>query len=95
MQGSRTLGSQGEEREKTTRARQKSPCVPACPVLKTCLICGGQRNHLELLTPAEADAGLDGELIGGLAGASQRRWVAMVLVTAKISGHWREPESDS
>lgn len=49
-----------------------------------------QRNHLELLTAAGADARLDCELVGGLAGASQRWWLSMVLVTAQISWHWQE-----
>lgn len=62
--------------------------LPFLSLKKFCNGCEG--NHLELLAAAGADAGLDGEFVGGLAGASQRWGLPMVLVTAQISWHWQE-----
>lgn len=52
-----------------------------------------QRDHLKLLTSAGTDARLDSEFIGGLAGASQRRWFSVVLVTPQVPWHWQEEET--
>lgn len=46
-----------------------------------------QSWYLEPLTPTKADTGLYGELVGCFTGASERRWVSMILVAAKVSRH--------
>lgn len=43
--------------------------------------------HLIPLLPAEANAVLDGEFVGGLAGAGQSGWVTAVPVAAQVSRH--------
>lgn len=43
--------------------------------------------HLVSLLPAEVDAVLDGEFVGGLAGAGQSGWVTAVSEAAQVSRH--------
>lgn len=54
---------------------------------------GGDAHRVSLL-PAEANAVLDGEFVGGLADAGQSGWVTAVSVAAKVSRHcgWRGEE---
>lgn len=79
------LKKNGEEQKYD---RELQACCHFCLWKHFVNVC--QRNHLKLLTSAGADAGLDCEFIGSLAGASQRWWLSMVLVTAQISWHCQE-----
>lgn len=54
----------------------------------------GEGAYLVALLPAEANAVLHGELVGGLTGARQGGWVAAVFEAAQVSRHCREIERE-
>lgn len=63
-----------------------SPPHKLCVFLFVFLIFRGNA-HLVSLLPAEANAVLDGEFVGGLAGAGKSGWVTAVSVAAQVSRH--------
>lgn len=61
------------------------------PLMQLCLIF---KSYCVSLLPAEADAVLDGEFVGGLTGAGQGGGVAAVFEAAQVPRHCRKTRGE-